>query len=124
MLKRIEIAGYGPYVCGRTKATGDILPPPLFSSVAGAPIYHDVDAIRAAAKSMRPIYAAVENIMGNDKYGDCTCCGALIQNRLQTVQNAAASVTANLAMFNAILLKYLPKAAILSHVRMVHHAKG
>lgn len=47
-------------------------------------------------------------------------CGALIQNRLQTVQNAAASAAANLAMFNAILLKYLPQAAILGHVRMVH----
>ena len=48
-------------------------------------------------------------------------CGAAIQNRIQTVQNATLTVTSQLAMFNTILLAYMPKAAVLAHVRMIKH---
>jgi hypothetical protein len=47
-------------------------------------------------------------------------CGALIQNRIQTVQNAVTTGASQLALFNSVLIKYLPQAALLGHVRMVH----
>ena len=47
-------------------------------------------------------------------------CGALIQDRLQTIQNDVAKATSQLTLFNCVLLQFLPKAAILAHVRMVH----
>jgi hypothetical protein len=48
-------------------------------------------------------------------------CGALIQNRIQTVQNASLTVGSQLTMFNAILLQYLPKVAVVGHVRLLKH---
>ena len=75
MLKTIQVNGR-PYVCGRKKAKKQAFLP--FGPFGAYPTsFNDVDAIRAAAKSMKPIYAAVENILGNDKYGDCTCAAAL-----------------------------------------------
>ena len=81
MLKTLEIPGYGPYVCGRKQSKLFTVPsfvPPHAKATRGAnPYASDVNSIRAAAKSMHPIYAAVENMLGNDRYGNCTACAAI-----------------------------------------------
>ena len=89
MLKTIHVNGV-PYVCGRTK-----LEPNRFGSEFRFPwffpptqAFNDVDAIRAATKTLHPIYAAVENILGNDKYGDCTAAAAM---KIQSIFDCAAS---------------------------------
>lgn len=46
-------------------------------------------------------------------------CGALIQDRIQTVQNAVMTTTSQLALFNGILIQFMPKAALAAHVRML-----
>ena len=90
MLKTIEIPGVGPYVCGRVKSkyAGEVnkFSDVLALTALGPAV--DVDSIRSAAKSMKPIYAAVENILGNDKYGNCTCCAAL---KIQAILDCSAS---------------------------------
>ena len=70
MLKILNVPGAGPYVCGRIKSEGHAFPP--FTPSTPQQAFHDVDSIRKAAESIKPIYAAVENILGNDKYGNCT----------------------------------------------------
>lgn len=84
MLKTIFIPKFGPYVCGRKKSEGQEFP-----RFEGGPFQtpNDVDAIRAAAKSLKPIYAAVENILGNDRYGNCTACAAL---KIQAIFDCSA----------------------------------
>jgi len=92
MLKTINIPGYGPYVCGRKQSELFTVPsfvPPHAKATRGAnPYAADVNAIRAAAKSMHPIYAAVENILGNDWYGNCTACAAL---KIQAIFDCVAT---------------------------------
>ena len=85
MLKRVEIPGFGPYVCGRKKSELHIVP--RFTASAQPQVTHDVNAIREAAKSLKPIYAAVENMLGNEKWGNCTCCAAL---KIQAIFDCAA----------------------------------
>ena len=90
MLKTIHVNGV-PYVCGRKKGLtrpGSIFP--WFYPANKRWTFNDVDAIRAAAKTMRPIYAAVEDILGNDKYGDCTCAAAL---KIQAIFDCASGRT-------------------------------
>ena len=83
MLKTLNIPGVGPYVCGRIKSEGQAFP--RFYS---ADFFQgDIDSIRSAAKSMKPIYAAVENMLGNDKLGNCTACAAL---KIQAILDCAA----------------------------------
>ena len=89
MLKIIYV-GDIPYVCGRKKSPTLHWPsfPPF---VTAAPeTFNDVDAIRAAAKD-GAIYAAVENLLANDKYGDCTCAAAL---KIQAIFDCASGRTA------------------------------
>ena len=88
MLKTIEIPGVGPYVCGRVKSDGNSFPSfsACNSELLVPKTFNDVDAIRAAAKSMNPIYIAVENMLGNDRFGNCTCCAAL---KIQAILDCA-----------------------------------
>ena len=85
MLKTLNIPGHGPYVCGRVKSEGQAFP--QFTTSTPQQVFHDIDSIRTAAKSMKPIYAAVENMLANDKYGDCTCAAAL---KIQAILDCAA----------------------------------
>lgn len=77
MLKRVEIPNYGPFVFGRKRS---VVPPetPVFKtpSVRIVRAALDINAIRAAAKSLKPIYRAEEDILANGNFGDCTCAGA------------------------------------------------
>src|ERR1700722_13790592 len=84
MLKTIHIPGVGPYVCGRVKSEGNAFP--RFSISTPQQAFNDIDSIRAAAKKVTGLYAAVENMLGNDKYGDCTCAAAL---KIQAIFDAA-----------------------------------
>lgn len=99
MLKTIHVNGV-PYVCGRKRAEPNLLPkfsielgPRLLRAASealaiakGEPLI-GVDSIRAAAKTLKPIYASAENILGNDKYGDCTCAAAL---KIQAIFDCAS----------------------------------
>jgi hypothetical protein len=86
-LKTIMIQGFGHYVCGRKKSEGNAFP--RFD--ASAPqLFNDADAIRAAAKSLNPIYAAAENIDFNQTYGDCTAAAAI---KMQAIFDCAAPRT-------------------------------
>jgi hypothetical protein len=90
MLKIVNVPGFGPYVCGRTPSQNtDAIP--LFASAPTRIAYSptDVDSIRAAAQSMMadPIYAAVENIDFNNRFGNCTACAAL---KIQAIFDTAA----------------------------------
>lgn len=87
MLKTIHVNGR-PYVCGRKKSSFPAYDPisPFSHFSSARETFNDTDAIRAAAKS-EPIYAAVEDILGNDKYGDCTCAAAL---KMQAIFDCAA----------------------------------
>lgn len=84
MLKTIHVNDR-PYVCGRKKSELNLFP--RFANQLSASSFNDADAIRAAAKSLHPIYAAVEDILGNDKYGVCTCAAAL---KMQAIFDCAA----------------------------------
>jgi hypothetical protein len=86
MLKTIHVPGFGPYVCGRLKSqwSADV---PRFSVSARTQTFQDVNAIRAAAKSLLPIYGAVENILANDTIGDCADAGAL---KMQAIFDCAS----------------------------------
>lgn len=87
MLKTIQIHGFGRYVCGRK-------PSPNANSIlkfsAEEQTFNDVDAIRVAAKSMNPIYAAIENMDGNANFGDCTAVAA---HKIQALFDCSAPRT-------------------------------
>ena len=88
MLKTIDVPGFGPYVCGRKKSVWRRQVPRFYAApfrIAGG--HADVNSIRAAAKTMKPIYAAVGNMLGNDKYGNCTSVAAL---KIQAIMDCAA----------------------------------
>jgi hypothetical protein len=90
MLTTIEIPGFGPYVCGRKRSlfSDDV---PRFSAPASSTqTFNDVNSIRAAAKTLNPIYRALGNILGNDKYGNCTACAAL---KIQAIFDCASGRT-------------------------------
>jgi hypothetical protein len=89
MLATIHIHGFGPYVCGRipSKRAQDV---PRFSSaprLLASLGVTDVNSIREAAKSMHPIYASIGNMLGNDKYGNCT---AVAGQKIQAIFDCAA----------------------------------
>lgn len=59
---------------------------PRFSAASAVPTFHDVNAIREAAKSLFPIYAAIENMDGNDSKSDCTAAAA---HKIQAIFDCA-----------------------------------
>lgn len=80
MLKTIQVHGYGPYVCGRVKSQHASAVQKFSDLTHGSALgqkFTDVNSIRAAAKSMHPIYAAIGNILGNDRFGCCAPVGAM-----------------------------------------------
>jgi hypothetical protein len=60
---------------------------PRFSAAKAATTFHDVNAIREAAKSLFPIYAAIENMDGNDSKSNCTAVAA---HKIQALFDCAA----------------------------------
>ena len=88
MLTTINIEGFGPYVCGRKKS---IIAPNLPRFAAAPTLFalgtSDVNSIREAAKSMHPIYAAIGNMLGNDKYG---CCAPVAGVKIDAIFDCAA----------------------------------
>ncbi len=85
MLKRIQIPGFGPYVFGRLRPAASAPPRrivyPFADAKTPAPpanfgMSRAFSSVRIAAAA-RPIYAAEEDILANNRYGDCTCAGAL-----------------------------------------------
>jgi hypothetical protein len=88
MLKTIHVPGFGPYVCGRKRSEMSTFP--RFDAYAASLKFNDVNSIRAAAKSLHPIYASIGNMLGNDKYGDCTCAAAL---KIQAIFDCASGRT-------------------------------
>ena len=90
-LKRIYVAGFGPYICGRKKSEAPNSFP-WFNPLSAAPkAFNDIDTVRKAAETARPIYAAIENIDYNDQFGDCTSCAAL---KMQAILDCLSGRTA------------------------------
>lgn len=101
MLATINVAGFGPYVCGYKRAELSTLP--KFSSVSHTTAFHDVNAIREAAKSMHPIYAAIEAMDGNDRFG---CCTSVAAHKIQVIFDCAAGRTYRAPSLANILWTY------------------
>lgn len=77
---------------------------PRFAAVKAAPkVFHDVNAIRAAAASMHPIYAAIEAMDGNSQYSNCTAVGA---HKIQALFDCAAGRTWRPPMLSDVLWTY------------------
>lgn len=83
MLKRVEIPNYGSFVFGRKRPAPapehrrmKSTPMGLISLPEAMPASEDL--IKAAALALAQAeYAAQNDILANDQYGDCTCAGAL-----------------------------------------------
>ena len=87
MLKRVEIPGFGRFVFGRRRPAtrAPIVRPPMgLLSIPPPPTY---DAIKAESSRPVPLLTAETNVLGNDRWGDCTCAGAL---HLEAIFSAAA----------------------------------